>query len=331
MDGLHTETMVKIAATVALLSIGFLMLRTRKRKAEEVRIKRIIVYPIKSCRGVSVLSTNYEKKGLKGDRNYMFVRESDGMFLSSRKYPHFFLLAPDIPTDDGILIRFNHTGKSSSVGDVNFSHFVKRPTNPKLIDVEIWDHKTQAEDQGDEIADIITKWMQSVNENFPKIRLVRQADHIERPTPTEGVPVNFADAYPMLLLSESSINYLNGLIGDELAQDRFRPNVVIEACSEWEEDEFTELYNDRDKFAFVKPCNRCVMPNIDPTKGEMPKTPYVTRILRKFRRATHLKKTMKHFEEFFKTADDKDVFVGQNIVSGNGSGILRVGEMLRVR
>ncbi|MGW8370532.1 MAG: MOSC N-terminal beta barrel domain-containing protein, partial [Gammaproteobacteria bacterium] len=49
-----------------------------------VRVSRIFVYPIKSCRGIEVSSAAVRTRGFANDRRYMLV-DARGRFLTQRR------------------------------------------------------------------------------------------------------------------------------------------------------------------------------------------------------------------------------------------------------
>ena len=78
----------------------------------------------------------------------------------------------------------------------------------------------------------------------------------------------------MCIISDSLID-LNHHLAKKVTMDRFRPNIVIDGASPWDEDHWKTIKittsvssgsNDRVEFNMdvVKPCSRCTIPDIDP-------------------------------------------------------------------
>ncbi len=55
----------------------------------------IVIYPIKSCSGISLKESNVGVRGLEHDRRWMVVNEN-GLFLSQRKFPPMVLIKVEI-------------------------------------------------------------------------------------------------------------------------------------------------------------------------------------------------------------------------------------------
>ena len=115
-------------------------------------------------------------------------------------------------------------------------------------------------------------------------RLVYLDDPTRRPTDPgysrAGDRVSFADAYPLLLTSEESLDGLNQWIAEgqrasegPVPMRRFRPNVVVAGAPAWAEDGWRRLRIGPVVFRNVKGCDRCVMTTVDPdtaAKGHEP-------------------------------------------------------------
>jgi hypothetical protein len=91
--------------------------------------------------------------------------------------------------------------------------------------------------------------------------------------------------------------------------DRFRPNLVVEGQTAFDEDHWAHLSIGQIGFEAPKLCDRCVMTTIDPQSGQKSKEPL--RALSRFRR--------------FNGA----VWFGLNVVPQQ-TGWLRVGDAVRV-
>jgi uncharacterized protein YcbX len=121
--------------------------------------------------------------------------------------------------------------------------------------------------------------------------------------------VSFADAYPLLLISEASLAGLNARLDTPVSMNRFRPNIVVKGCAAHEEDTWIEIVSGGVTLHMVKPCSRCVIPTIDPETGTKSKEP--TRTLATYR------------------ARDGKVMFGQNVIH-EGIGMLNVGEEVKI-
>ena len=77
----------------------------------------------------------------------------------------------------------------------------------------------------------------------------------------------FADGFPLLVANQASLDDLNARLrakgAAEVPMDRFRPNIVVQGTGRHSKDH-TALIEAADvRMAFVKPCTRCSIPDID--------------------------------------------------------------------
>jgi uncharacterized protein YcbX len=93
---------------------------------------------------------------------------------------------------------------------------------------------------------------------------------------------SLSDGFPYLILSQASLDDLNGRMAKAIPMDRFRPNIVIKGGSAFQEDSWKEIGIGSTRFVLVKPCGRCVIPTTDQLTGERSKEP--TRTLATYRR-----------------------------------------------
>jgi uncharacterized protein YcbX len=189
------------------------------------------------------------------------------------------------------------------------------PEPAGTILVEIWRDKVEAV-PADAAADA---WFSDYLDT--DVRLVHLDDPARRrPIDPEyaqpGETVSFADGYPLLLTTLSSLDALNSLIaqGDHadegpLPMNRFRPNVVVRGTAPWAEDEWSRIAIGEVTFRVAKKCGRCVVTTTDQATGERGKEPL---------------RTLAHHRRF----GDKLVF-GQNLVPESG-GTVHVGDAVEI-
>ena len=110
-------------------------------------------------------------------------------------------------------------------------------------------------------------------------RFVRMKDDCVRKTDAKYAPAgqtSFADGFPFLLASESSLNFTNEHIKEPITHARFRANIILQGTSPFIEDTWEKVRFHGVKYlagnaglstvdmSVVKPCARCTMPNINP-------------------------------------------------------------------
>jgi uncharacterized protein YcbX len=94
--------------------------------------------------------------------------------------------------------------------------------------------------------------------------------------------LSLADGYPVLVISESSLNLLNTKLTKSINMDRFRPNVVINGAAPHQEDELGVFNVGSTKFKVAKPCGRCMVTTINQQTLQTSKEPLAT--LAKYRK-----------------------------------------------
>ena len=237
-------------------------------------ISQLFYYPIKSCQGIAVSSLEIENLGPKSDREWMIVDEQ-GQFMTQRQHPQMSLIK--VGWDDSknlwlqtplqaekILIPSAENQQNSSTPSTQL------PT--QLRKVKVW---------GDEVMAQVSFQASEYLSDFlsQKVNLVRFG-HQQRPENADGSRTRFADKYPLLVLGTASWQDLNQRLQSQgatsaVAIENFRANVIIETQTPYEEDHWDEFQvssasasTDGLKLKMVKPCARCVMVDVDFTKGQ---------------------------------------------------------------
>ena len=258
----------------------------------------LYIYPIKSCRGISLDAWDVDGRGLRLDRRWMLV-DGDGRFLSQRELPRMALI--------GVRIGSEHLAVDAPgmpTLDVPFE-----PATDDLVPARIWNDVVMASPAGGEEAGRWFSEFLGVN-----CALVRLSESTVRPIDPEygrtDDRVHLADGFPFLLISEASLADLNARLNRPLPMNRFRPNLVVEGCGPFAEDGWDVVRVGAMTFRVVKPCARCVITTVDQGTASTAREPL--RTLAKFRR------------------DGDKVLFGQNLIHDEDRGTLRVGDPVEV-
>ncbi|QSZ36660.1 hypothetical protein DSL72_006541 [Monilinia vaccinii-corymbosi] len=265
------------------------------------------IYPVKSCRGISIKSSLLTTQGLDLDRRWMFVSGDDHKFITIRDIPTMTLI-------DTALVTAKSPSESGSEVATHLAISIKntdkkvmvpaRPTeqwledNTTLEQVEIWDYKTDGYVYEDEFNGIFCEFFKK------DVKLVYKG-----PTPRvlrgNGAPAilgregstNFPDVSPVLIANEASLQELNQRLAkkgaDEITAERFRPNIIVRGKDEtnsedtapgpWTEDDWkrvrivnkpdtgllsTVLGSNGVDIDVQARCARCLVPNVNPETAE---------------------------------------------------------------
>lgn len=216
------------------------------------KIDELFVYPIKSCTGISVSHFQFDHRGPMFDRRWMLVDAETGVFLSQREIPQMALITTYIKDD------------SVWAGVRGDEQACLLPVDGVVVDVSVWSDDVQGLDCGDKAAG----WFSAILEY--DCRLIFQGD-CERLADTEyaeaGTDVSYADGFPLLVVSRASIQFLNAECDAEIGAGNFRPNVVITNTDVFAEVKWQSLMTDSISMNVVKPCERCVIPALNPKTG----------------------------------------------------------------
>ena len=259
------------------------------------KLTEINIYPIKSLGRISLQSAQVEERGLKHDRRWMLIDESN-RFITQRSYPQIALINVEI-----LINHLTVTHKQSKLATLSFRAF---PYVEEADDVQIWKDNVRA-----------LKYDSGVNDWFTKVMgikcsLVYMPDSAERkvnPGFAKNKIVSFADGYPLLIIGEESLNELNDRLAVPLPMNRFRPNLVFSGGTSFDEDKWKKVKVGNAEFEVTKPCARCSVTTINQQTGERGKEPLTT--LAQFRN------------------DNGKLLFGQNMVCEK-IGVVNVGDVL---
>ena len=223
--------------------------------ANDISVTQLIIYPVKSLAGIQLDSSNVESMGLAFDRRWMLVTP-DGQFMSQRSTPKMALIHTAIDNDQLVL---STEGKT-------LHKVAATSTKSAQMDVTVWGDKVKAFLVGEES----DSWLSDVlgidcHLVYIPDDIVRQCD---LDFSKDGERTGFADGFPILIVSEESLNDLNQRLEKAIDMRRFRPNIVISGYGAFEEDNLTDFTIGELPMKGVKLCSRCPMPMIDPDLGK---------------------------------------------------------------
>ncbi|HHO0882106.1 hybrid-cluster NAD(P)-dependent oxidoreductase [Aeromonas hydrophila] len=259
------------------------------------KLASIHLYPIKSTAGMPLTRALVTEEGLQGDRRYMVVKP-DGSFITARTHPQLQQVVAT-PIEGGLQLRypgldplilqeqeFSRTPRATGVWSDSFSALQTQP-------------------QAD-------AWLSQVAGE--PVQLLWLGEESARFREKTGTRVSFADGYPLLLISQASLEDLN-LRSDALHQmSQFRTNLVASGTLPFEEDSWKRIRIGEVEFRVAKPCSRCIMTTVEPGTDRFNalKEPLAT--LTRYRRG-----------------EDGEVYFGQNLVALN-EGWIEAGSEIEV-
>ncbi|EKP0298299.1 MOSC domain-containing protein [Aeromonas veronii] len=259
------------------------------------RLDSIHLYPIKSTAGIPQARARVTQEGLAGDRRYMVVKP-DGTFITARTHPQ---LQQVVATPVAGGLQLNYPGFEPLA--LQESDFSRAPQA-----TGVWGDRFTAL----HTTPIADSWLSRVaGEPVALLWLGAESDRFREKT---GTRVSFADGYPLLLISQASLDDLN-LRSDALHQmSQFRTNLVASGTRPFEEDSWVRIRIGEVEFQVAKPCSRCIMTTVEAGTDRFNalKEPLAT--LTRYRRG-----------------EDGEVYFGQNLVALN-EGWIEAGSEIEV-
>ncbi|XP_072804818.1 mitochondrial amidoxime reducing component 2 isoform X1 [Vicugna pacos] len=251
-------------AAVALGAVAWRRARPRRRRRlQQVgTVAQLCIYPIKSCKGVSVSAAECTALGLRSghlrDRFWLVIKE-DGHMVTARQEPRLVLVSITYE-DDHFILR--------ALGMDQLVLPSKLPSSNTLRDCRVFGLDIKGRDCGDEAAQWFTNFLKT--EAF---RLVQFESNMKGRSSKKIFPfvqnyqVAYPDCSPVMVLSEASLADLNTRLEKKAKMSQFRPNIVVTGCDAFEEDTWGELLIGNVEMKKVLSCPRCIMTTVDPDTG----------------------------------------------------------------
>ncbi|WP_045394590.1 hybrid-cluster NAD(P)-dependent oxidoreductase [Vibrio rotiferianus] len=258
-------------------------------------LSQINVFPVKSVGGVALSSAWVEKQGLSFDRRFM-IATSDGSMVTARKFPQMVTIKSAL-LPDGVV--FTSLGEEPL--KIRYQDF-KMQEAPATV----WKDSFTAYTTTDEADDWFSKVLGL------RVELLFTGEQSNRVREKLGHNVSFADGYPVLVISEASLEELNRRSSEQHSMDQFRTNLVVTDTKPFEEDSWKRIRIGEVEFESVKPCERCILTTVNTQRGT-------------FRESKEPLKTLQEF----RANERGGVFFGQNLVALN-EGIIRQGDKVEV-
>jgi uncharacterized protein len=223
-----------------------------------MHISELHLYPLKGAAGIAVRDAALDAFGLQHDRRWMIV-QADGEFVTQRNHPGLALLRTALEPDALVL-------RSQSAGEARLPLAQPAGGETALVRVQVWNDVVDAIDLGEEVAAFVSAHLGAAARLcYMPDTSFRQADpDYARP----GDRVSFADGFPLLLITQESLDELNRRLDEPLPMLRFRPNVVVAGTSvPHEEDGWRRIRLGPVECDVVKPCARCSVTTVDQATG----------------------------------------------------------------
>jgi len=272
---------------------GELSLPTKWKVVGEVT--KLYVFPVKSLAHIEVQQffTGHfaAEAGLNVDRQFMVVDKRDKL-TTSRTFPVMSLIQPEI-SETHLSLHFQ--GMESISIEIPVTNALE-----ECKQYEVFGDKCRGVDLGPQVG----KWLSEVVMNDPEggMKLIyhprgdstrpdKVVDEIIAPIMKPKDKPYYADGFPYMMMSKSSIDELNKLLEKEgvdltVEEKRFRPNIFITGeFPPFSEDNWAYVKIGGAIFRHSRLSDRCVFTTVDPFMGDKHPHQEPLKTLRKYRSA----------------------------------------------
>lgn len=267
-----------------------------------MKVTGLYIYPVKSCRGIALTEMKITATGPENDRRWMLVDE-ENKFITLRTVPRLAEIKTSL---QGNFLHL-YTGANKILVDMS------RDCDD-VEEVTVWKDSFLAgienKSINEALSDFLTKTVKLVRYQSQSHRSLKEAG-------TAAVPETmFADARPILLTNENSLEDLNVRLREQghepSLMERFRSNIVISGMEPYREDDIGEFRIGGLNFRNPKLCGRCPVITQDVETGRVVS-----------------KETLRLLAEYRKKEGSTKIPFGVNLTPGD-LGTIRIGDKVTV-
>ena len=270
--------------------MGTIATQSRYKEAlvvNDARVSQLSVYPIKSTAGIHLNHAFVEEHGLAFDRRFV-VCQPDGIQITARTHPKLAQVHSAL-TQTGLQLRADNMPNLELLYS-DFSNDYKQ--------VMIWKDAVQAQ----HCNVLYDQWFSRYLDE--DCHLLFFGELSSRQVKQRESQVAFADGYPLLLISEASLDDLNLRSSTQHSMEQFRPNLVVKNTVPFAEDAWKRFKIGEVEFEVQTPCSRCVFTTLNQQTGEFDANKEPLSTLAKYRQG-----------------EDGNLYFGQNVVALNSGKI----------
>ncbi|MEZ9834489.1 MOSC domain-containing protein [Vibrio breoganii] len=262
---------------------------------DKAQLSGINIFPVKSTSGIEQSRAWVGLEGISFDRRFV-VTDLAGRMMTARKFPKMVTIKSTLLAD-GIVL---------SAPGANNLHLSTSDFDRDEFECKIWNDRFFAYTTTEKANAWFTKVIGS------DAQLLFCGEESNRFREKLGTRVSFADAYPLLVISQGSLDELNRRASHPQTMSQFRTNIVVDGVEPFAEDGWERIAIGEVEFQVGSTCQRCVLTSVDPITGDKMADKEPTATLSRFR------------------ADEKGaIYFGMNLVALN-EGIIEVGDEIRI-
>ncbi|WP_440876304.1 YcbX family protein [Thalassotalea sp. PLHSN55] len=253
----------------------------------DINVKSLHVYPIKSAAGIALSHAWLDELGLSFDRRFV-ISDLHGQFITARTEHKLCLIQVHLLANGLMLSAPNMDNLTIAYQDFSDDYQA----------VTVWGDTINAQHCRQQYDAWFSRYL-----NKP-CQLLFFGDKSHRKVKNSEKEVGFADGYPLLLISQASLDDLNQKANTAFTMARFRPNIVVENCSAFAEDTWQRIRIGEVEFELAKACSRCTFTTVDPISAQKHAQGEPLRTLKTYRQVA-----------------DGDIMFGQNLIALNQGNI----------
>ncbi|GMR45296.1 hypothetical protein PMAYCL1PPCAC_15491, partial [Pristionchus mayeri] len=240
------------------------------------------------------------------DRQFVVIDEDSEMMCTARQIPKLAILKVDV------CARFlTVTTPEGAKATVNLEEVVEKKEWRNAILRK--GQSSMGLDCGEEIADLLNQYCQSIYgvrmlyyppTNKSKVDLLSwiwkligsrnpvrsflselrtSSSKLQSPKP-DKFKVSYVEKSPFYVITESSLASLNERLDRPVTAANFRPNIVIEGNTAWDEDRWAQVkFGDETVLNCDQLCTRCTVTTVDPENGTKDAAMEPVKTMRDFR------------------------------------------------
>lgn len=259
----------------AAVKFVLLLRGSRKRPVEAVlvgRVAELYLHPVKSCAPLAITEGYCSYSGLIDgehgflDRTFMCADVATMSRQTLRDHPKMNLIIPSFSSEGKLVLN----GPGMDTLTIN----IMKPEGEAKI-VKISDRQVWGLDCGEEGAQWLSAYLGAPMRLLytdPKTQknVMKDAGSTKWHQATEPKDRTvFQDFSPFNITVQASLDELNTRLDKTIDIRQFRPNILVEGCPAWDEDNWGKIFIGEDTcLTILKPCDRCVLINVSAETGE---------------------------------------------------------------
>ncbi len=216
-----------------------------------ITLSTLSIYPLKSGKAIQLDASDVAEMGLAFDRRFV-ITDMQGQFVTGRTQPKISLIQVELASQGVILSAPNMSPIALKYGELSNDY----------SEIKVWDSQIQGQHCTAEINQWLSEYLAI------DCRLFYFGEKSSRKVKHFDKAVGFADGYPILLISQASLDELNRITHSHIDMTQFRTNLVVTGCEPFAEDSWKRIKIGDAEFELVKPCERCVFTTLKPGSTE---------------------------------------------------------------